>query len=110
MNSSDITFGNGADPDGENFLASKFATGLQEAFCLIGIAGEIPTAPGEPNSVKEASEGPGIDESKNFMAEELGGLSEKGILREGPTPKGRVSVKMRCVLKLKRSADDAITR
>ena len=58
---SDMVLGNSAVSEGENFLASAFSTGSEEAFCMMGIAGEISMGPGEPTSVKEALEGDGSD-------------------------------------------------
>lgn len=78
-----MVFGNAANPDEENSLASVFSTVPEEAFCMMGIAGNIPSGPGESSSAEEAFEEPNCDRWKESMAEELKDLWEEATFREG---------------------------
>ena len=109
-NYADMALGNAADSDGENFMASAFSTESEEAFCMMGIAGEISTGPGEPSSVKEALESNDAKRWKESMAEELDGLWDKGTFAEQSAPKGVVPVKTRFVFKIKRASDGSVER
>lgn len=107
---SDMVFGNAADSDDENLMASVFSSVSEEAFCMIGVAGKFSMGPGEPSSMADPLEEPHSGRWKESIAEELNGPWEKGILREGPLPRGTVQVKTCFVLKIKRAADGGVER
>lgn len=75
--------------DNHNFLAALLENENEDAFCKMGLVGEIATEPGGPSTVGEA------------MNKELQGLREKGSFKDITLPTGTEPVKTRCVFEIK---------
>ena len=74
------------------------------------LTGEIGTEAGEPITMKEALSAPDADKWCQAMDEELHGLREKGIFKDGEPPSNITPIKTRFVYKLKQGVDEEIER
>ncbi|CAN0286833.1 unnamed protein product, partial [Discosporangium mesarthrocarpum] len=79
-----------------------------DAFCILGLVGEVATGPDELSTRREASAGEDADKWQEAMDMEMEGQWDKGTFSDDCTPPGRKPVKTRFVYKIKRTADRAI--
>ena len=94
----------------ENFLAALLENEDEDAFCMMGLTGEIETEAGEPTAMKETLSAPDADEWRQAMEEELHGLRQKGIFKDEEPPSNIKPIKTRFVYKLKRGVDGEVKR
>lgn len=91
------------------FLGSVLSATSEDAFSMIGIAGEIFTGLDEPSSVSEAPKISDCERFEESIAEELDRLWEKGTFKKG-LPQGTTPIKLRFLFNIKLAADEIIER
>ncbi|CAN0507140.1 unnamed protein product, partial [Discosporangium mesarthrocarpum] len=84
--------------------------GNDDAFCLVGLAGEAATGPDEPSTTREALAGEDADKWQEAMDKEMQGLWDKGTFDDDDAPPGRKPIKTQFVYEIKRAADGAVER
>ncbi|CAM9552154.1 unnamed protein product [Choristocarpus tenellus] len=95
---------------GENIL-NLLRSSMDDAYCLMGMAGDISMGHQEPSTITEALAGSDAEHWKRAMEQEMDGQPTKGIFHEGESlPPGRRPVKTRFIFKIKRTANADIER
>ena len=107
-----MNFRGSSDSDSDNgtFLAALLKEGSEDAFCILGMAGEISTGNEEPSTIQEALSSEASSQWRRAIEKETEGLWSKGSFEEEAPPAGTKPVKTRFVFKIKRAADGTIER
>ncbi|CAM9822791.1 unnamed protein product [Choristocarpus tenellus] len=94
---------------GEN-IVNLLRSSTDDAYCLMGMAGDISIDHQEPSTIAEALAGPDAEHWKKAMEQEMEGQRTKATFHEGENlPPGR-PVKTRFIFKIKRTAHRDIER
>ncbi|CAM9672987.1 unnamed protein product, partial [Choristocarpus tenellus] len=89
---------------GEN-IVNLLRSSTDDAYCLMGMAGDISIGHQEPSTIAEALAGPDAEHSKKAMEQEMEGQRTKGTFHEGESlPPVRRPVKTRFIFKIERTA------
>ncbi|CAN0062222.1 unnamed protein product, partial [Choristocarpus tenellus] len=95
---------------GEN-IVNLLRSSTDDAYCLMGIAGDISIGHQQRSTIAEALAGPDAEHWKKAMEQEMEGQRTKGTFHEGESlPPGRRPVKIRIIFKIKRTAHGDIER
>ncbi|CAN0011403.1 unnamed protein product, partial [Choristocarpus tenellus] len=95
---------------GEN-IVNLLRSSTDDAYCLMGMTGNLSIGHQEPSTIAEALAGPDAEHWKKAMEQEMEGQQTKGTFREGESLlPGRRPVKTRFIFKIKRTAHGDIER
>ncbi|CAN0014305.1 unnamed protein product [Choristocarpus tenellus] len=95
---------------GEN-IVNLLRSSTDDAYCLMGMAGDISIGHQEQSTIAEALAEPDAEHWKKAMEQEMEGQRTKGTFHEGESlPPGRRPVKTRFIFKIKRTAHGDIER
>ncbi|CAM9887930.1 unnamed protein product [Choristocarpus tenellus] len=95
---------------GEN-IVNLLRSSTDDAYCLMGMAGDTSIGHQEPSTIAEALAGPDAEQWKKEMEQEMEGQLTKGTFCEGESlPPGRRPVKTIFIFKIKRTAHGDIER